>query len=75
MAINIHQMMLTLRYRQESTLLPWPKMPPMIALAVGKKAVVYDLEGGTRCNEEQLKHFFQDDLSLNVGFPTDIDMV
>lgn len=43
---------------------PWPATPPMIALAIGKKAMVYDPAGGVRCSEEQMKVFFGDDLAF-----------
>jgi hypothetical protein len=36
----------------------------MIGLAVGKKAVVYDPEGGTTCSEDLMKVYFGDDLAF-----------
>jgi hypothetical protein len=36
----------------------------MIALAVGKKAMVYEPAGGVRCSEENMKIYFRDDLGF-----------
>ena len=67
-ANNIFQQMLFQMYGQEPEILPWPAMEPMIALAVGKQAVVYDPVGGTRCSEEQMKIFFGEDLGFKRAF-------
>jgi hypothetical protein len=42
--------------------------PPMIALAVGKTAVVYDPRSGTRAGEEWMARFFGENLGLESKF-------
>ncbi|KAF7186504.1 Oxidoreductase OXR1 [Pseudocercospora fuligena] len=61
-ADNIHQHILNQRASTEINLTPWPEVPPMIALACGKSAVIYDPVGGARCGEEEMKIYFRDDL-------------
>lgn len=63
-ADNTFQQMLFEQHGIEPRITPWPEVPPLIALAVGKKAVVYDPVEGTRCSEEQMKIFFGDDLGF-----------
>lgn len=41
------------------------EVPPMIGLAVGKKAVAYWPEGGVTSGEDVLKNFFGDDLGFS----------
>ncbi|KAM3424640.1 hypothetical protein BST61_g6628 [Cercospora zeina] len=50
------------RYGTTRKLAEWPEVPPMIALVVGKKAVVYDPNEGTRSGEEEMELFFGEDL-------------
>jgi len=63
-ADNIFQQILSEQYGIPTDLKDWPKYPPMIGLAVGKKAVVYDPEGGAKCSEEAMKIYFGEDLAF-----------
>jgi len=63
-ADNIFQQILSEQYGIATDLKDWPKYPPMIGLAVGKKAVVYDPEGGAKCSEEAMKIYFGEDLAF-----------
>jgi hypothetical protein len=63
-AENIFQQILFEQFGIPTALRDWPKYPSMIGLAVGKKAVVYDPEGGTRCSEDLMKVYFGDDLAF-----------
>lgn len=69
-ADNIFQQILSEQYGITTDLKDWPKYPPMIGLAVGKKAVVYDPEGGAKCSEEAMKIYFGEDLAFQrESFP------
>lgn len=61
---NIYQHMLQARNNIEPTNIAYPEISPIIALAIGNKAVVYDAPKGTRCSEEQMTSFFGSDLGL-----------
>jgi len=63
-AENIFQQILSERFGIPTALRDWPRYPPMIGLAVGKKAVVYDAEGGTKCSEEMMNIYFGEDLGF-----------
>lgn len=63
--VNIHQMMLAAERGDEAKLHDYPEVPPMIALACGKKAATYYM-GDTQAGEEQLKAAFGDDLGLSI---------
>lgn len=63
-ADSIFQQILSEQYGIPTDLKEWPKYPPMIGLAVGKKAVVYDPEGGAKCSEEAMKIYFGEDLAF-----------
>ena len=63
-ADNIFQQILLERHNRPLELREWPKYPPMIGLAVGRKAVVYDPDKGTSCSEEMMKIYFGDDLGF-----------
>lgn len=63
-AENIHQQMLHERERIKPEFSIWPEVPPMIALAIGRKAATYAPAGGVQCGEEQMKLFFGDDLGF-----------
>lgn len=63
-AETVHKQILNDRANVGLKIEPWPEMPPMIALAVGKKAVVYDPTAGCRYGEDQMKIFFDDDLGF-----------
>lgn len=67
-AMNIHQLILEKQIGKAPELLVFPAVPPMIALAVGKSAVTYDPEGGTKSGEEQMKIYFGDDLGRSSKF-------
>ena len=63
-AENIFQQILFEQFGIPTALRDWPKYPSMIGLAVGKKAVVYDPVGGTKCSEDLMKVYFGDDLAF-----------
>jgi hypothetical protein len=74
-ANNIHQHMETqtqtqaqtqmqTREEKESKILKLDEIPPMIGLAVGKKAVAYWPEAGVTSGDEVMKTFFGDDLGF-----------
>lgn len=74
-ANNIHQHMQTQTQTQtqmdaqasedkESKILRLDEIPPMIGLAVGKKAVAYWPEAGVTSGDEVMKTFFGDDLGF-----------
>ena len=63
--VNIHQMMLAAERGEAAKLHDYPEVPPMIALACGKKAATYYM-GDTQAGEEQLKAAFGDDLGLSI---------
>ncbi|PPJ55366.1 hypothetical protein CBER1_08695 [Cercospora berteroae] len=58
----IFEQILYEQYGTPKKLAEWPEVPPMIALVVGKKAVVYDPTEGTRSGEEEMELFFGEDL-------------
>ncbi|RMD41967.1 hypothetical protein DV735_g3163, partial [Chaetothyriales sp. CBS 134920] len=62
-AQNIYQHILSERHNIQSNYTEYQPISPVIALAVGNQAVVYDSKG-TRCSEEQMKHFFGTDLGM-----------
>ncbi|KAL2194096.1 pyridine nucleotide-disulfide oxidoreductase-like protein [Corynascus similis CBS 632.67] len=71
-AHNIHQRMRELQKQtvvedeEKSKMLELDEIPPMIGLAVGKKAVAYWPEGGITYGEETMKSFFGDDLGFSI---------
>jgi hypothetical protein len=67
-ATNIHQQILQQQTGKTPEFLVYPETVPMIALAVGKNAVVYDPEGGTRSGEDMMQMFFGDDLGHSSKF-------
>lgn len=80
-AHNIHQRMRELQKQtvvedeEKSKMLELDEIPPMIGLAVGKKAVAYWPEGGITYGEETMKSFFGDDLGFSsecFPFPSQI---
>ncbi|KAK4241189.1 apoptosis-inducing factor 2 [Achaetomium macrosporum] len=64
-AHNIHQRMQN-KTTDGSSFLELSEIPPMIGLAVGKKAVSYWPEGGVSAGEEVTKLFFGDDLGFSI---------
>jgi hypothetical protein len=72
-ANNIHQRMQNKTADDDggsssSSFLELAEVPPMIGLAVGKKAVSYWPEGGVTAGEEVTKLFFGDDLGFSSKF-------
>ncbi|KAK4038055.1 pyridine nucleotide-disulfide oxidoreductase [Parachaetomium inaequale] len=70
-ANNIHQQMqMQMQYqtagKEEPKLLELDEIPPMIGLAVGKKAVAYWPEAGVTSGEDVMKAFFGDDLGFSI---------
>jgi hypothetical protein len=64
---NMHQLMLQAEGGTDTKLVEAPKVEPMIALAVGKKAATYYADN-IAAGEEQLKASFGDDLGLTGEF-------
>ncbi|KAH7370189.1 hypothetical protein BKA65DRAFT_602676 [Rhexocercosporidium sp. MPI-PUGE-AT-0058] len=65
-AANIHKGILQTRFGTEPVFVEFPEVPPMIALAVGKKAVCYGPESGTTSGEEDFQRMFRDDLGWSI---------
>jgi hypothetical protein len=63
-AFNIHQQMLESQFGHTPGFMEFPEVPPMISLAVGKKAILYSPSEGTQSGAEVMKNFFGDDLGL-----------
>jgi hypothetical protein len=61
-AFNIHQQMLESQFGHTPEFIEFPEVPPMIALAVGKKAILYSPSEGTQFGAEVMENFFGDDL-------------
>lgn len=68
-ANNIHQQMQKKVAGREPTFLELEEIPPMIGLAVGKKAVSYWPQAGMESGEEVMKAFFGDDLGFSSEYP------
>ena len=62
-AHNLHQ-----RMQDKSEFLSLAEIPPMIGLAVGKKAVSYWPGAGVSSGEDVMKAFFGDDLGFTSEF-------
>lgn len=67
-AENVFAHVLAERHGKPVELRAWPEYPAMIGLAVGRKAVVYDPQGGTKCSEEMMKVYFGEDLGFQREF-------
>ncbi|KAH7036314.1 pyridine nucleotide-disulfide oxidoreductase AMID-like protein [Macrophomina phaseolina] len=65
-AQNIHAHMLKEVPGVEPTWKELSEFPPMIGLAVGKKAVVYDPQEGTSDGEHLMKSYFEQDLGHQI---------
>ena len=63
-AKNIHQLMLQKISDHEPDLIKLGKIPPMIGLAVGRKAMSYGPDNGVNSGEDVAKIFFGDDLGF-----------
>ena len=62
---NIHQRMLQDISHHVPDFLELDPIPPMIGLAVGRKALAYDPDGGMQSGEETMKLYFGDDLGFS----------
>lgn len=63
-AQNIHQMVTSKLVSQEPRFQELQEVPPMIGLAVGKKAVAYGPEMGTISGEDVMQAYFRHDLGF-----------
>ncbi len=63
-ANNIHQIVSQKLAGTEPVFLELAEIPPMIGLAVGKKAVAYWPQDGTTYGEDVMRAFFGDDLGF-----------
>jgi len=62
-ATNIHKLILQQRFGIEPRgFMEFPEVGPMIALAIGRKAVMYSEEEGTTSGTAQMEMMFGDDL-------------
>ncbi|KAF2165865.1 hypothetical protein M409DRAFT_66844 [Zasmidium cellare ATCC 36951] len=61
---NVHKQMLYERDNVEPDFHEFPEVPPMIALAIGKKAATYGPGMGVECSEQQMESFFGEDLGF-----------
>ncbi|TAQ90088.1 hypothetical protein B7494_g1607 [Chlorociboria aeruginascens] len=68
-AINIHQRMVEKMTGKEPNFVEFPEVPPMIALAIGKQAVLYGPEGDTTSGEDAMEMMFGNDLGLKSMMP------
>lgn len=67
-AMNIHQQLIEKRTGQEAAFYELNEVPPMIGLAVGKKAVAYGPSSGTISGEDVAHAYFRDDLGWGSKF-------
>ncbi|KAE9369954.1 putative pyridine nucleotide-disulfide oxidoreductase AMID-like protein [Stipitochalara longipes BDJ] len=67
-AFNIHQQLLEERTGEKAVFVEFPEVPPMIGLAVGRKAVSYSPGAGTETGEAVMKAFFGEDLGLMICY-------
>ncbi|KUJ10931.1 FAD/NAD(P)-binding domain-containing protein [Mollisia scopiformis] len=65
-AVNIHQQLLQARFGTEPMFAEFPEVPPMIALAAGKQAVLYGEKEGTTWGEDKMQMMFGDDLGYSI---------
>ena len=63
-AFNIHQKLLSQHTGEEAKPMLFPEVPPMIAIAVGKKAIMLSPVDGTTHGEAVLEMMFRDDLGF-----------
>jgi hypothetical protein len=69
-ANNIHQRIQKKVSGKEPAFLELEEIPPMIGLAVGKKAVSYWPQAGMSSGEDVMKAFFGDDLGFTSEYTT-----
>jgi NADH dehydrogenase FAD-containing subunit len=67
-AVNIHQQLHKAKFGTEPKFVEFPEVPPMIALAIGKQAVVYGQGVGTTWGEDLMKMFFGEDLGFTSKY-------
>lgn len=67
-ATNIHQQLLETIVGKKPDFVKFPDVPPMIGLAVGKKAVSYSPSQGVESGEKVMEMFFGDDLGFTSKF-------
>lgn len=65
-ATNISQQLLQRKFGTEPKFVEFPEVPPMIALAVGKQAVLYGEKEGTTWGEDKMQMMFGDDLGWSI---------
>lgn len=65
-AHNIHELMLEKLRGAAPRLLELGEVPPMMALAVGKKAISYTPAQGVASGEDQLHAYFRDDIAFDI---------
>ena len=67
-AFNIHQQMIQKAFGTSPKFLEVSEFQPMIALAMGKQAVLYGPEEGTTWGETQMEMMFGKDLGWTSKF-------
>lgn len=67
-AVNIHQLLEKRVSGSVPEFVKLDEIPPMIGLAVGKKAVAYWPEGGTSSGEDVMDAFFGNDLGFTSKY-------
>jgi NADH dehydrogenase FAD-containing subunit len=67
-AVNIHQQLLQKHFTKVPKFIEISEVPPMIALAVGKKAVLYGPEDGTTWGEDKMEAMFGNDLGYTSKY-------
>ncbi|KAB5578071.1 pyridine nucleotide-disulfide oxidoreductase-like protein [Coniochaeta sp. 2T2.1] len=65
-AVNIHQLFKQSLKESTPEFMKLDEIPPMIGLAVGKSAVAYWPEGGTKSGEDFMDAFFGKDLGFTI---------
>ncbi|KAL8350006.1 hypothetical protein RB598_005376 [Gaeumannomyces tritici] len=65
-ATNMHQVMLQQLTGQAPKFIELAEFPPMIGLAVGKKAMSYGPDAGVNSGEDVMEMFFGDDLGFSI---------
>lgn len=67
-AVNIHQQLRQKHFGKVPKFIEIPEVPPMIALAVGNKAVLYGSEDGTTWGEDKMEMMFGNDLGFTSKY-------
>ncbi|CZR68822.1 related to pyridine nucleotide-disulphide oxidoreductase AMID-like [Phialocephala subalpina] len=65
-ATNVYQQLLQKKFGSEPKFAEFPEVPPMIALAVGKQAVLYGEKEGTTWGEDKMDMMFGSDLGWSI---------